>query len=50
MCEKCAELDLKIEQYRALARRITDQLTLDGIALLIKRMEARKAALHPENG
>jgi hypothetical protein len=50
MCEKCVELDKKIEQYRALARKVTNQPTLDAIAVLIKKMEARKAALHPEGG
>jgi hypothetical protein len=48
MCEKCIELDSKIEHYRALASRITDQPTLDGINHLIERMQAQKAALHPE--
>jgi hypothetical protein len=47
MCERCAELDQKSKQYRALARRITDLATLETIALLIKRMGARKASLHP---
>jgi len=50
MCEQCIELDEKIEHYRALARRVTDQVTLEAIALLIKKMEARKAALHPAGG
>ena len=35
MCEKCAEIDEKIAQYRALSDRVTDQLTQSGIALLI---------------
>jgi hypothetical protein len=38
MCEKCVELDSKIEHYRALASRITDQPTLDGISHLTERM------------
>jgi hypothetical protein len=50
MCEKCVELDKKIEQYRALARKVTDRPTLDAIDVLIKKMETRKAALHPESG
>ena len=33
MCEKCVELDAKIERYRLLLSRITDQLTLDGILI-----------------
>jgi sulfur relay (sulfurtransferase) complex TusBCD TusD component (DsrE family) len=45
MCDKCVELDGKIEHYRSLSSRITDQPTLDGIK---KLMNAQKAALHPE--
>jgi hypothetical protein len=48
MCEKCVELDSKIEHYRLLASRSTDQPILDGIKQLIGRMKAQKAALHPE--
>jgi hypothetical protein len=48
MCDKCVELDSKIDHYRFLADRITDQLTIDGIKQLIERMQAEKAALHPE--
>jgi hypothetical protein len=48
MCEKCAELDSKIEHYQHMASRITDQQMLDGIKKLIERVQAEKAALHPE--
>ena len=48
MCEKCVELDGKIEHYQRMSARITDQLTLDGINELIERMKAQKAAFHPE--
>jgi hypothetical protein len=48
MCDKCVELDSKIDHYRLLASRVTDQLMLDGIKQLIDRMQAEKAALHPE--
>jgi hypothetical protein len=37
MCEQCIELDEKIEHYRALARRVTDRMTLDALARLIKK-------------
>jgi hypothetical protein len=50
MCEKCTELDSKIEHYQHMASRITDQAMLDGIKDLIERMQAQKAALHPEQG
>jgi hypothetical protein len=48
MCEKCVEIDSKIEHYQRMASRMTDQAMLDGIKQLIDRMQAEKAALHPE--
>jgi beta-phosphoglucomutase-like phosphatase (HAD superfamily) len=48
MCDKCVELDGKIEHYQRIASLITDQPVLDGIKELIARMKAQKAALHPE--
>jgi hypothetical protein len=48
MCGKCSELDEKIAHYRRMAVHITDQLTLDGIAELIKLRTAEKAAIHCE--
>jgi hypothetical protein len=48
MCEKCVELDGKIEHYRLLASRLTDQPTIDGIKGLTERMQAQKLELHPE--
>ena len=48
MCNQCSEIDKKIDHYRLLASRPSDQLMLDGIKQLIERMQAEKAALHPE--
>ena len=48
MCNKCQELEKKIERLRRLAASINDQLTIDSINHLIKKTEAKKAALHPE--
>jgi hypothetical protein len=48
MCEKCVELDAKIDRYKQMARMITDRRTLDGIAKIIEEANAEKAALHPE--
>jgi hypothetical protein len=48
MCEKCIELDGKIEHYQRLLSTITDRATLDGIKQLIEGMKAQKVALHPE--
>jgi hypothetical protein len=48
MCDRCVELDGKIEHYQRMASRITDQAMLDGIKELIERAKVQKAALHPE--
>ena len=46
MCKRCTELDDKIEHYKRISTYVTDQLTQDGIAGLIKQIQAEKAALH----
>jgi hypothetical protein len=48
MCEKCLELDGKIEHYRGIASRITEEAMIRGIKVLIETAKARRAALHPE--
>jgi cell fate (sporulation/competence/biofilm development) regulator YmcA (YheA/YmcA/DUF963 family) len=48
MCEKCAELDERIERYRRVSSSINDQLTIDRIKELIEELQLQKAALHPE--
>ena len=48
MCEKCDEIEKKIERYRQIERSIMDQLTVDRTKELIAELEAKKAALHPE--
>jgi hypothetical protein len=48
MCDKCVDLDGKIEHYQRLARMIIDQPVLDGIKQLIAQLNAEKIALHPE--
>ena len=48
MCEKCDEIDCKIERYRHVQRTILDQITVDRAKELIDELEAQKAALHPE--
>ena len=46
MCDKCVEIDNKIEHYRRLARQVTDQPTRDGIERLIAKCYATKIGLH----
>jgi hypothetical protein len=48
MCDKCAELDAKIEHYQRMARWVNDGKTLDGIAMLLLKYAEEKKALHPE--
>ena len=48
MCDKCKELDEKINHYRQISRSLTDQLTIDRINEVVAKYEAQKAALHPE--
>jgi hypothetical protein len=48
MCNECPRTGKKIERLRRLAASINDQLTIDSINKLIKKTEAKKAALHPE--
>ena len=48
MCDKCVELDGKIEHYKRVSASINDQLTIDRIKELVEQMEAQKAARHPE--
>ena len=48
MCDKCIQLDEKIEHYERLAGGIIDELTLQRLRELVREMRAHKAALHPE--
>ena len=48
MCDKCAELDGRIEHYRRIAASISDQLTISRIKELVAKLETQKAELHPE--
>ncbi|WP_199805206.1 hypothetical protein [Bradyrhizobium pachyrhizi] len=46
MCEKCVELDKKIKHYKAIRSRVTDQMTLEGIAKLLADLQGKKRELH----
>ena len=46
MCDKCAELDKKIDHYRRMLLSIGDQVTVERIEALIADLQAQKAALH----
>jgi hypothetical protein len=46
MCDKCDELDKKIEHYRSISERITDEKTIEGLKALIEACLAQRATLH----
>jgi 2-phospho-L-lactate transferase/gluconeogenesis factor (CofD/UPF0052 family) len=48
MCNKCVELDKKIERYRLVSSSVDDKLTIDRIKGLIADLQAQKVTLHPE--
>ena len=48
MCDKCVELDKKIERYREIAVAIGDELTIERIKALIGDLQAQKVILHAE--
>jgi hypothetical protein len=48
MCDKCDELDKKIEHYRRIRLSIGDPVTIERIEALIADLQAQKATLHPE--
>ena len=47
MCGKCVELDGRIEHYGEISRWVNDELTLEGIEILIAKYLADKEVLHP---
>jgi hypothetical protein len=50
MCDKCVELDGKIEHYRQIWRWVNDKATLEGIEVLIANYQSDKKASHMNEG
>ena len=48
MCEKCAELDAKIEHYQGLVDPAMDPVTRERVAQLIDDLMSEKTRLHTE--
>ena len=48
MCNKCIELDKKIEHDERLASGMADELTLERLRESVREMRAQKATLHPQ--
>jgi hypothetical protein len=43
MCDKCADLDKKIEHYRQMLLSIGDQITVERIEAMISDLQAQRA-------
>ena len=48
MCEKCVEINNRLERYRRLLLSVDNQDTVEYFEKAIASLEAQKAALHPE--
>jgi hypothetical protein len=48
MCAVCEELDDRIRRCHSLSAEAKDQLTIEGVKLLIEKYQSDKAALHQE--
>jgi hypothetical protein len=46
MCDKCQQLETKIQRYRKFVVQGFDKLTIDRINSLIQQLEQEKQALH----
>jgi hypothetical protein len=46
MCEKCVEIDKKIERFRLITRQILDPAFNEAAERQVAELEAEKAALH----
>ena len=47
MCEKCVEIDEKVDRYRWLLTRVNDDIARLGIGELIAELIVKKEELHP---
>jgi hypothetical protein len=48
MCQRCIELDAKIDEWRRLASEVNDKTALGLIHYEIETAEREKVALHPK--
>ena len=48
MCDKCEQLDKKIEHYETMIVSIGDRVTVERLMAMVANLQAQKAALHPE--
>lgn len=48
MCEKCDDLDQRMQKFRRFLAQPIDALTTERLTSAVNEMERAKAALHPE--
>lgn len=48
MCNRCDEIDDRIERYQKLKRVFVDKQTLEAIEALLKKLQTEKKDLHAE--
>ena len=46
MCDKCQQLETKIQHYRMIATQAFDALTVERIKEFVGELELRKEAMH----
>jgi hypothetical protein len=48
MCEKCTELDRRIQHLKRMVEQLADQQTIAAASGMIKEMEDQKVRLHTD--
>ncbi len=48
MCERCDEIDRKIEEYSIFRSRVTDPLAFTLFGVVLEDLQSEKDALHPD--
>jgi hypothetical protein len=48
MCDKCAQLNKRIEHYETMIVSIGDRVTVERLMAMVAELQAQKEALHPE--
>ena len=46
MCDKCQQLETKIQHYRMIATQAFDSLTVERIKEFVRELELRKEGMH----
>ena len=49
MCEKCEDLQRRMDRFRRLGSQISDAVTVERFKAAIAELEALKAKMHPKS-